>query len=128
MFFNKTKQSFIEIQAFIFNSKRKKQTFLINNYFKTLWNSLKTIMLIFLIKFFHNCNTFTHLFPMYPLFNPWKHQKILQFSDVFRVERKGTMGNNELITTNCKQQFPVDLQQLTDSMLTNIFRIFKCFW
>ena len=38
------------------------------------------------------------------------------------------MGKNELITTNCKQQFPVDLQQLTDSMLTNIFRIFKCFW
>ena len=26
----------------------------------------------------------THLFPMLPFTNPWKHQKTLQFSDVFR--------------------------------------------
>ena len=27
---------------------------------------------------------FTHLFPMYPLSSPWKHQKTLRFFDVFR--------------------------------------------
>ena len=26
----------------------------------------------------------THSFPMQPFFTPWKHQKSLQFSDVFR--------------------------------------------
>ena len=37
-----------------------------------------------------------HLFPMHPLFTSRKHQKTLRVSDVFRGQRKGTLGTNGL--------------------------------
>ena len=47
----------------------------------------------------HSC---THLcpnpFPMHPFSIPWKHQKTVRFSDVFRGWRKGALGTNGL---NC---------------------------
>ena len=33
---------------------------------------------------------------MHPFSTPWKHQKTLRFSDVFRGERKGALETNEL--------------------------------
>ena len=39
----------------------------------------------------------THSFPMHPFSTPWKRQKTLRFSDVFRGERKGALGTNGLI-------------------------------
>ena len=33
---------------------------------------------------------------MHPFSTPWKHQKTLQFSDVFRRQRKGALGANGL--------------------------------
>ena len=33
----------------------------------------------------HSNKTLTHSFPMYPFSTPWKHQKTLWFSDVFRA-------------------------------------------
>ena len=38
----------------------------------------------------------THSFPMDPLSIPWKHQKTLKISDVFRRYRKGALGTNKL--------------------------------
>ena len=35
----------------------------------------------------------TYLFPMYPFSIPWKHQKTLRFSDVFRGVEKGCIWN-----------------------------------
>ena len=35
-----------------------------------------------------------HSFPMRPFFTLWKHQKTLQFSDVFRGWRKGALRTN----------------------------------
>ena len=35
----------------------------------------------------------THLFPMHPFCTPIKHQKVLRFSDVFRVVEKGFIGS-----------------------------------
>ena len=34
-----------------------------------------------------------HLFPILPFPTPWKHQKALRFSDVFRGVKKGCIGN-----------------------------------
>ena len=39
----------------------------------------------------------THLFPMYPFSTPWKHQKTVRFSDVFRGKRRGTLETNGLM-------------------------------
>ena len=39
----------------------------------------------------------THLFAIHPYSNPWKHQKILRSSDVFRGWRKGALGTNRII-------------------------------
>ena len=36
------------------------------------------------------------MFPKHPLSTPWKHQKTLRFSDVFRGYRKGALGTNGL--------------------------------
>ena len=33
---------------------------------------------------------------MHPFYTPWKHQKTLWFSDVFRVWRKDALGANGL--------------------------------
>ena len=33
---------------------------------------------------------------MHPFSTPWKHQKTLRFSDVFRRQRKGALGTNGL--------------------------------
>ena len=33
---------------------------------------------------------------MHPLSTPWKHQKTVKFSDVFKGERKNGLGTNEL--------------------------------
>ena len=38
----------------------------------------------------------THSFPMHLFSTPWKHQKTVRFSDVFRRYRKGTLGINGL--------------------------------
>ena len=49
-------------------------------------------------------STLIQLFPMHPFSNPWKHQKTLWFSDVFRVMRKGALETNGLkkrVTINC---------------------------
>ena len=34
---------------------------------------------------------------MHPFSTPWKDKKTIRFSDVFRGERKGTLGTNGLI-------------------------------
>ena len=39
-------------------------------------------------------NILTHLLPMHFFSNPWKHQKTVRLSDVFRVQRKGALGTN----------------------------------
>ena len=39
----------------------------------------------------------THMLPTHPFFTPWKHQKTLRFSVVFRVWRKGALGTIGLI-------------------------------
>ena len=36
----------------------------------------------------------THLFRMHPFSTPWKHQKTLRFSDVFRGKRKDALGTS----------------------------------
>ena len=38
----------------------------------------------------------THSFPMHPFSTPWKHQKTLRFSDVFRGQKKCAFGTNGL--------------------------------
>ena len=38
----------------------------------------------------------THSFPMHPFPTPWKHQKTLWFTDVFRGWRKCALGTNSL--------------------------------
>ena len=38
----------------------------------------------------------THLFPMHTFSKPWKYQKTVKFSDIFRVKRKGALGRNGL--------------------------------
>ena len=38
----------------------------------------------------------THFFPMHLFSTPWKHQKTLLFSDVFRGYRKAALGRNGL--------------------------------
>ena len=42
--------------------------------------SMLKLFIIFLNLHFH----LTDLFPMHPFFTPWKHQKTVRFSDVFR--------------------------------------------
>ena len=37
---------------------------------------------------------------MHPSFIPWKHEKTVRFSDVFRGYRKGALGANGLIFKN----------------------------
>ena len=39
----------------------------------------------------------THSFPMHPFSSPWKHQKTVRFSEVFRGKRKGALGTNRSI-------------------------------
>ena len=38
----------------------------------------------------------THSFPMHPFSTPWKQQKTVRFSDIFRGQRKGALGANGL--------------------------------
>ena len=38
----------------------------------------------------------THSFPIHSFSTPWKHQKTIRFSDVFRGEKKGALGTNGL--------------------------------
>ena len=42
--------------------------------------------------------TLTYSLPIHPSSTPWKHQKTLQFFDVFRGLRKGSLGTNGLMT------------------------------
>ena len=42
------------------------------------------IGLYWLVSVHWICAWLIHLFPVHPIFNPWKHQKTLRFSDVFR--------------------------------------------
>ena len=41
-------------------------------------------------------NCITHLFPMHPFSTPWKPQKTVRFSDVFREQRKRALETNGL--------------------------------
>ena len=43
-----------------------------------------------------NADWLTHSFTMHPFSAPWKHQKISQFSDVFRGQTKGALGTHRL--------------------------------
>ena len=53
------------------------------------------------ILFYFRCfSLLTHLFLMHPFSTPWKHQKIVRFSDAFWRQRKGAVGTNGL-----KRQF-----------------------
>ena len=48
---------------------------------------------------YNNCERstyLTYLFPMHPFSTLWKHKKTVRFSDVFRRQRKGAVGTNEL--------------------------------
>ena len=49
------------------------------------------------IQFFHiicrGTLILTHLFPMHPFSNLWKHQKTVRFSDVFRGFEERSIGN-----------------------------------
>ena len=42
-------------------------------------------------------NRLTHSFLMHPFSTPWKHQKTLRFSDIFRGQKKGALGTNGLM-------------------------------
>ena len=44
----------------------------------------------------------TDLFPMHPFLTPWKHQKTVRFSDVFRGYRKDALGTNRLIKSDLR--------------------------
>ena len=44
----------------------------------------------------------THSFLMHPFSTPWKHQKTVTFSDVFRWKRKGALGTNGLKQENSR--------------------------
>ena len=96
----------------------------------------------------------THSFPMHPFSSPWKHQKTVKFSDVFRGKRKGALGMNEFIdrksllilgtllklvrfkTTKCLSStvphmkfytFPVgpDLVRINNKKTVNVARVIK---
>ena len=41
----------------------------------------------------------TYFLPMCHIYTPWKHQKTLRFSDIFRGYRSGTLVENGLIKT-----------------------------
>ena len=59
-------------------------------------------------------NYLTHSFPMHSFSTPWKHQKTVRFSDVFRGWRKGALGTNglmdELLMPNFWLNEPRELQ------------------
>ena len=42
----------------------------------------------------------SHAFSMYPFSIPWKHQKTVRYSDVFRGQRKGALGTDALTEEN----------------------------
>ena len=96
----------------------------------------------------------THSFPMHSFSSPWKHQKTVKFSDVFRGKRKGALGMNEFIdrksllilgtllklvrfkTTKCLSStvphmkfytFPVgpDLVRINNKKTVNVARVIK---
>ena len=43
----------------------------------------------------------THSFPMHSFSTPWKHQKTVKFSDVFRGVEKGCIGNERVKENRC---------------------------
>ena len=66
-----------------------------------LLRGLKTADTAMIFDRDYNCSIksftrLTHLFLMHPFSISWKHQKILEFSDVFRGQRKGALGANRL--------------------------------
>ena len=48
--------------------------------------------------------------PMYPFSTPWKLEKTVRFSDVFRGKRKGALGTNTLIKNETKIYYMDTLQ------------------
>ena len=55
---------------------------------------------VFIVKYLQHCYflvVLTRLFPMHPFSTPWKHQKTVRFSDIFRGWRKGALRTNGLI-------------------------------
>ena len=74
--------------------------------------------------------TLTHSFPMHPFSTPWKHQKTLRFSDVFRGQRKGALGTNGLRCT-ARQGWPIghkyNLSQFLHWCSSDFFKIVK-YW
>ena len=56
--------------------------------------------IVFIVKYLQHCYflvVLTRLFPMHPFSTPWKHQKTVRFSDIFRGWRKGALRTNGLI-------------------------------
>ena len=56
--------------------------------------------IVFIVKYLQHCYflvVLTRLFPMHPFSTPWKHQKTVRFSDIFRGWKKGALKTNGLI-------------------------------
>ena len=49
---------------------------------------LDRVLTMPLHEIYKNTVLLTRLFPMHPFFTPWKHQKTVQFSDVFRGRKR----------------------------------------
>ena len=50
-----------------------------------VWKCISFVLVNVLKKQLKNLkDTLTHLFPMPPFSNPWKHQKTVRFSDIFK--------------------------------------------
>ena len=70
----------------------------------------------------------TYLFPMHPFSSPWKPQKTLRSSDIFRGKRKGALGTNGLI-----KYWLDNMKVLTQQTFVFVFRrrlqhVFKTSW
>ena len=61
--------------------------------------------------------TLTHSFPMHPFSTPWKHEKTVRFSDVFREQRKGALGTNGL-----------NRNKVNDQKISRLFCLLQCFF
>ena len=89
----------------------------------------------------------THLFPMHSHSTPWKYQKTLRFSDVFRGLRKDPLETNRLILNlpsviyafcylfidglfpvNFLIRFPSQLLQMIEYLMIKSISRFVWFW
>ena len=63
---------------------------LLKMFFRLLWRFVASL------HFLQNYVVLTHYSPVFLFYTPWKYQKTLRFSDVFRGYRKATRGCNGL--------------------------------